>query len=71
VRPGYATTVTVAFSGSPLEQLPSKRWVLRDTTGWYPQVGLLDRARYDLKFTWPGGLDLLASGKRVEEGSGE
>lgn len=66
---GESVSITVEYSGELLEKMGRKAAPLRDTTGWYPQVGTLDRARYDVTFRWPRGLGLLATGKRVDGGT--
>jgi hypothetical protein len=45
-----------------------KTTALRDTSGWYPRAGTVDRARYDVTFRWPRDLGLLSAGKRVDGG---
>jgi hypothetical protein len=66
---GETATVVVEYSGRPVD----KEWnliTLADTMGWYPHAGTLDRAVYEATFHWPKGLELVASGKRVEGGEG-
>lgn len=46
-------------------------YTLRDTTGWYPSAGRIGRATYDVRLHWPADLQLLASGKVVEQGADE
>jgi hypothetical protein len=62
-----AVTVIVEYAGNPIE----KDWnltALLNTDGWYPRVGLIDRATYDVTAHWPKGFDFVASGRRVEGG---
>lgn len=40
-----------------------------DRGEWYPNTGMLERARYDLTFQYPDRLTLVATGRRVEETS--
>jgi hypothetical protein len=65
---GRTMELTVRHRGEPLQQLNSFSFALRDTSGWYPHAGWLDRAVYDLTFRWPEGLRLLASGELLEQG---
>ncbi len=60
-------TVVVEYTGNAVE----KDWnlyTLRDTTGWYPHAGVVDRAAYDVTFRWPKGLELVSSGRRTDGG---
>lgn len=64
---GETATVNVEYAGSAVE----KDWnlyTLRDTLGWYPHAGAVDRAAFDVTFRWPKGLELVASGRRVDGG---
>ena len=64
---GGTATVVVEYAGRPVD----KDWnlfTLLDTMGWYPHAGAIDRAPYDVTFHWPRGLELVASGKRVDGG---
>jgi hypothetical protein len=66
--PSESVSVTVEYSGELLEKMGRRTTALRDTAGWYPHAGTLDRARYDVTFRWPRGLGLLSAGKRVDGG---
>jgi hypothetical protein len=64
---GETATVNVEYGGSAVE----KDWnlyTLRDTLGWYPHAGAVDRAAFDVTFRWPKGLELVASGRRMDGG---
>ncbi|MFW6175226.1 MAG: M1 family metallopeptidase, partial [Acidobacteriota bacterium] len=65
---GRPTVVELEYRGNPTEKVDTKSFVLRDTTGWYPHTGLLDRAAYDVTLRWPRRLDLVAPGRRVDGG---
>ena len=65
---GRMLELTVRHRGEPLESLNNFSFALRDTSGWYPHAGWMDRAIYDLAFSWPEGLQLLASGELLEKG---
>jgi hypothetical protein len=64
---GETVPLVVEYSGSAID----KDWnlyTLLDTIEWHPHAGSLDRARYDVTYHWPKGLDLYAAGKRAEGG---
>jgi hypothetical protein len=64
---GGTATVVVEYAGRPVD----KDWnlfTLLDTMGWYPHAGAIDRASYDVTFHWPKGLELIASGRRMDGG---
>ncbi len=64
---GGTASVVVEYAGRPVD----KDWnlfTLLDTMGWYPHAGAIDRASYDVTFHWPKGLELIASGKRMDGG---
>lgn len=65
--PGGTAAVVVEYSGRPVD----KDWnlyTLLDTIGWYPHVGQIDRAPYDVTFHWPRGFELVSSGRRMDGG---
>ena len=64
---GETVQLAVDYSGTAID----KDWnlyTLLDTSGWYPHAGNMDRARYDITFHWPTGLDLVAAGRRMDGG---
>jgi hypothetical protein len=64
---GAVVPLVIEYSGSAID----KDWnlyTLLDTLEWYPHAGTTDRARYDVTYRWPKGLDLAAAGKRAEGG---
>jgi hypothetical protein len=65
---GNMVSVTVEYSGEIVEKVTRKAIALRDTLGWYPRAGTVDRALYDVTFRWPRDLVLISSGKRVDGG---
>jgi len=65
---GQPVVVELDFEGNPTEKVDTKSFVLRDTVGWYPHTGLLDRATYDVTLRWPDRLDLAAPGRRLDGG---
>ncbi|HXM71361.1 MAG TPA: hypothetical protein VN970_09520, partial [Thermoanaerobaculia bacterium] len=57
----------VEYSGRTIQ----KDWsvyALQGTLEWYPHVGSIDRAPYEVTFHWPRKLDLVSGGKRVDGG---
>ena len=68
---GEKAELIVEYQGNPLEQYGKGSWSLRDTAQWYPHVGEMDRARYDVTFHWPRALELFASGHHVDGGVDE
>ncbi|HZF09876.1 MAG TPA: M1 family aminopeptidase [Thermoanaerobaculia bacterium] len=67
VAAGEAVQLVVEYAGNAID----KDWnlyTLLDTTEWYPHAGSVDRARYEVTYHWPKGLDLVAAGKRTEAG---
>ncbi|HYH47258.1 MAG TPA: M1 family aminopeptidase, partial [Thermoanaerobaculia bacterium] len=66
---GAAATVVVEYEGNLIEK-DGRAFALLDTFSWYPHAGTVDRATYDVTFRWPRGLDLLASGRRMDGGEG-
>ncbi len=70
VAEGATATIEVDWEGNPTEKLDTRSFVLRDTIGWHPHTGTVDRATYDLTLRWPSGMDLVATGRRVDSGKG-
>ena len=64
---GETVGLTVEYAGPMIDDYDGT-YVLRDTLGWYPHAGEIDRARYTATFHWPGRLKLLASGRRLAGG---
>lgn len=67
--PGPQDTVTlnVEYQGAAIHK-DGNTYLLRDTEGWYPHAGTVDRAPYDVTLHWPRKIDLVAPGKRVDGG---
>jgi hypothetical protein len=66
---GGSYTVELRYEGRPIERVAPDAYVQRRPLGWYPRVGLVDRATYDVSIRWPERFDLQGSGRIVEEGS--
>ena len=60
--------VDLACEGNFFDRGTHGDWALRDGRGWYPRTGPNERATYDVTLRWPRGLELLASGQRVDHG---
>lgn len=65
---GEKAVVEVRFEGPLLEKVEGGIFLLYETVNWHPHAGEIDRAAYDVTFHWPGRLELLAGGKRVDGG---
>ena len=68
---GSHLELTVAYTGRPIDKVASGAWVQRDTTGWYPHTGIIDRATYEVVLRWPEKLDLVAPGDIEADGTDE
>jgi hypothetical protein len=64
---GEKIGLTIEYQGKLISK-EGRTFQLLDTLNWYPHAGTVDRAPYDVTFRWPKGLDLLASGHRMEGG---
>lgn len=65
---GGGLVLGVAYRGRPIDKVASGTFVQRDTTGWYPHAGTIDRATYQVTLRWPDRLDLAAPGKILDGG---
>ena len=63
---GSELDVVIEFAGRILERTDSKTFALLSTAAWYPRVGTIDRATYDVTLRYPTKFDLLGSGRRIE-----
>ncbi|HEV2176906.1 MAG TPA: M1 family aminopeptidase [Terriglobia bacterium] len=66
---GQPYTLTFTYQGDVIADVGNGVFYVGEHDSWYPNLGLSDRAKYDLTFTYPGRLTLVATGKRVEESS--
>ena len=67
-RAGETHTYRVSYSGKALEWIQGNVFALVDTSRWYPHLGRLRRATYDVRLQWPRKFDLLGSGHVVDSG---
>ncbi len=58
--------ITVFFKGRILEQIQN-RYYLKNQLYWYPRKGYLQPATYNLTFTYPKDMQVVATGKKVKE----
>ncbi len=68
---GEELEIAITCSGRTIDKVANGAWVQRDTTGWYPHTGIIDRATYTVTLRWPGKLDLVAPGDLEDRGAGE
>ena len=68
VAAGDRLSVSIEYTGRPIEKVASGAFVQRDTTGWYPHAGTIDRATYDVTIQRPERLDVVAPGTRSYDG---
>lgn len=61
----------VDYRGQLLVRLEYGLWGLRSPSGWYPRAGYLEPAPHEFTLRWPKGLDLVGSGRVLEEGIDE
>ncbi|HSN53198.1 MAG TPA: hypothetical protein VLT32_00930, partial [Candidatus Sulfomarinibacteraceae bacterium] len=59
---GQRLEIDVEYRGRPMERAAGGGAALRRPTGWYPHVGTIDRAPYELTVTWPEHLEVVAPG---------
>jgi len=65
---GQGLTLVVEFAGNFLERLDGGEFYLPTTSRWYPHIGDVGRATYDITFRWPKRLDLMTGGNLLESG---
>ena len=65
---GDETAIEVEYDGRFLDRAGRSLYALRDTLSWYPHVGALDRATYEVTLNWPKRLEVVAAGERIDGG---
>lgn len=65
---GDELEIDIAYAGKTVDKVGSGAWVQRDTTGWYPHTGIIDRATYTVSVTAPGKFDVVAPGTLTDPG---
>jgi len=68
---GDELEISLSYAGRIVDKVANGTWVQRDTTGWYPHTGIIDRATYTVTLRWPEKLDLVAPGDVEAHGSDE
>ena len=66
LRSGETRRMEFEYRGRVVSDAGSGVYSVSDRTNWYPRIGN-DLASYDLSFRYPGRLDLVATGTRVED----
>jgi hypothetical protein len=68
-RAGEEFAVRLRYRGSVISDAGNNVYFVGERGSWYPRLaGPLEFIPYDLRFRWPGRLQLVATGRRVEEG---
>ncbi|MEO7796055.1 MAG: M1 family aminopeptidase [Thermoanaerobaculia bacterium] len=65
---GDETVVEIEYEGRFLDKAGRSLYALRDSLAWYPHLGAVDRAPYDVTLSWPKRLEVVAAGERVDGG---
>ena len=65
---GDLTAIEIEYDGRFLDRAGRSLYALRDTLSWYPHVGAVDRATYEVTLDWPKRLEVVAAGERVDGG---
>jgi len=68
-RKGQTIEIDIEYAGKALVELvKSTTYALANTYAWYPHIGDIDRATYDVTLRWPKKHELLAGGRVVDSG---
>src|SRR5579859_882716 len=70
-RVGSRFTLNFTYQGKVITDVGNGVLYVGSRSSWYPNLGAIARARYDLTFRYPERLTLVATGKRVEESSSD
>lgn len=70
-RSGSRFTLNFTYQGKVITDVGNGVLYVGSRSSWYPNLGALTRAPYDLTFHYPDRLTLVATGKRVEESSSQ
>jgi hypothetical protein len=65
---GERLTLEVRYRGVAIERVEGGAFRMRDTVHWYPHVGQVDRATYDVTLRWPRKYEIVAAGRRIGQG---
>ncbi len=64
---GEKRALEFEYSGEVISRAGSGVFYVGSRGSWYPNTGILDRARYRLKFQYPKSLSIVATGDLVKE----
>ena len=67
LRHGERRTLEFEYSGEVISRAGSGVFYVGSRGSWYPNTGILDRARYRLKFQCPKSMTIVATGDLVKE----
>lgn len=67
LEPGAPRVLRFEYRGEMLERLEDDWIALLSTSDWYPRTAFTVPATWDLEFTYPARMQLLASGQRTED----
>jgi len=68
---GADLTLVIRWGGKALGEVQKTILTLLDTFSWYPRIGVVDRATYDVTLRWPQKFEVLASGRAIDQGMTE
>jgi len=66
---GSQFRLTFSYQGNVIADVGNRVLYVGARGSWYPNLGAIERATYDLTFRYPDRLTLVATGHRVEESS--
>lgn len=67
LEPAASKVLRFEYQGEMLERLADNWVALLSTSDWYPRAAFMQPATWDLEFTHPAGMQLVASGVRSED----
>lgn len=67
LAPGAACVLRFEYRGEMFERLEDDWIALLSTSDWYPRTAFTVPSTWDLDFTYPARMQLLASGQRTED----
>ncbi|MHB8654590.1 MAG: M1 family aminopeptidase [Terriglobia bacterium] len=70
-RQGSRFRLNVTYQGKVITDVGNGVLYVGSRSSWYPNLGTIPRAPYDLTFRYPDRLTLVATGNRVEESSSQ
>ena len=67
LRAGEKRTLEFEYSGDVISRVGTGIFYVGSRGSWYPNTGILDRAKYKMKFQYPKPLTIVATGDLVKE----